>query len=167
MRDLIQNRPTTDPNSRRRPWLICAALAVVLGRGPVPWIHTHETLAHQNHSDEALAWHLEHFHPAGDDEHGWHIHWTLPWNILNCPCQHDTTPTEERASALEMPLEVQATVSVQTDAVSHGGAPPAILSAVERWDRPPWDPLAAPSLSRAEARAPGVTLRALYCVAQC
>ncbi len=148
--------------------MICAALAVVLGRGPVPWIHTHEMLAQHGHSEEVLAWHLEHFHPAGQDEHGWHIHWTLPWNILNCPCQHDTTtPAEERASVLEMPLDVQATVNVQTDAVSYGGAPPAILSAVERWDRPPWDPLAVCSFSLADGRAPGVTLRALYCVAQC
>jgi hypothetical protein len=164
---VIQNRPTTDANSRRRSWLICAALAVVLGRGPVPWLHSHEILAPEGQPDKALAWHLEHFHPAGDDEHGWHIHWTLPWNILNCPCQHDATPTDERASALEMPLDAQATVSVQADAVSCGGAPSAILSAVERWDRPPWDPLAADSLIPVEAQAPGVTLRALYCVAQC
>ncbi len=160
-------RTIADPNRRRRPWLICAVLAVVFGRGPVSWIHTHATLAHESDAEHSLAWHLEHFHPAGDDEHGWHLHWTLPWHILNCPCQHDTTPADERVSALEMPLDAQPTVSVQSEAGSSCVAPPAMLATVGRWDRPPWDPLASSGIQLPAPPLTGVSLRALYCVAQC
>jgi hypothetical protein len=164
-----QYRPATDAERRPRPWLVCAVLAVVLGRGPVPWIHTHQMLADHGHSENALAWHVQHFHPPGDDhDHDWHIHWTLPWQIVNCPCQHDTTPSDERASVLEMPFDVAQSASIdQAEADRHAGAPPAMLSAYERGDRPPWDPLRRIGLHFLETYFPTVTLRALYCVAQC
>jgi hypothetical protein len=139
-----------------------------LGRGPVPWVHTHETLAHHVHSDDALAWHVQHFHSPGDEsEHGWHIHWTLPWDIVNCPCQHDTTSAEESASALEMPVDVAQSDSVsQADAKIHAGTPP-MLWTDGRANRPPWDPLGGSGLHFRESYSSRVTLRALYCVLQC
>jgi hypothetical protein len=153
---------------RRRSWLICAALAVVFGRGPVPWIHTHEMLAHHGHSEDALAWHVEHFHQSGDDDHGWHIHWTLPWHIVNCPCQHDNTPVEERASTLEMPFDVAQSAAVsQADVDVHASAPPPMLLAAACERDPRWDPLGVAGLHFLETYFPRVTLRALFCVAQC
>jgi hypothetical protein len=166
---VIQARTVKDSHPRRRPWLVCAVLAVVFGRGPVPWIHTHELLAQHGHSEGALAWHVQHFHPPGDDDdHGWHIHWTLPWHIVNCPCQHDTAPSEERASALEMPLDVAQSAPIdQAEADIHASAPPSVLLAHERGDRPPWDPLGVAGLHFLETYFPTVTLRALFCVARC
>ncbi|HEV8072068.1 MAG TPA: hypothetical protein VGP76_30410 [Planctomycetaceae bacterium] len=165
---MTQGRRAKLQAHRRRSWLICAALAVVFGRGPVPWIHTHEMLAHHGHSEDALAWHVEHFHQSGDDDHGWHIHWTLPWHIVNCPCQHDNTPVEERASTLEMPFDVAQSAAVsQADVDVHASAPPPMVlaAACERYPR--WDPLGVAGLHFLETYFPRVTLRALFCVAQC
>jgi hypothetical protein len=168
-RQVTQSRTAKDSTRRRRSWLVCAAIAIVFGRGPVPWIHTHETLASHGHSEDALAWHVEHFHPSGDDhDHDWHIHWTLPWHIVSCPCQHDDTPSCERAAVLEMPFDVAASASVnQAGADLHASAPPPLLSTGERGHPPSWDPLCGIGLHPLEIYSPRVTLRALYCVAQC
>jgi hypothetical protein len=148
--------------------LMCAVFAVVFGRGPVPWIHTHETLARHGHSEAALAWHIEHFHQMGDEDHGWHIHWTLPWNIVNCPCQHDNTPTEEKTSVLEMPFDVVQSTSIDhAVADAHAGAPPPMLFAVDRNGHSRWGPVAFAGFNFLETYSPGVTLRALLCVARC
>lgn len=153
----------------RRPWLVCAALAVVFGHGPVPWFHSHELMAHDTQSPDALARHLQHFHPSGDeDDHCWHIHWTLPWHVLNCPCQHDNTPLEERVSVLEMAFDVaQSSPIEKAQADIHASAPPPMLAAHERGDRPPWDPLRVTGLHFLETYLPTVSLRALLCVALC
>jgi hypothetical protein len=126
-------------------------------------------LADHGHASDALAWHLLHFHSPGDDhDHGWHIHWTLPWQIVNCPCQHDNAPSEERASVLEMPFDVAQSAPIdQAEADLLAGAPPLMLSAYERGDRAPWDPLRVAGLHFLETYFPTVTLRALYCVARC
>jgi hypothetical protein len=144
-------------------------LAVLLGRGPVPWIHTHETLAHHGHNEELLAWHVEHFHsPGDDDDHAWHVHWTLPWYIVNCPCQHDETAAQERMSALEMPFDVAPTASVSDAHLNaHGGSPRPPLWTAESSNPPPPDPRCFVGLRFLETYSPGVTLRALYCVARC
>jgi hypothetical protein len=153
---------------RRGPWLVCAALAVVFGRGPVPWIHTHETLARHGHFEDALAWHVRHFHQSDNDDHGWHIHWTLPWHIVNCPCQHDSAPAEERASAVEMPFDVaQSAAVIQADVDVHASSPPAMLLALDGERRPRWGPQTASGLHFLETYLPTVSLRALYCVALC
>jgi hypothetical protein len=167
-REVTQPRTAKD-SERRHPWLVCAVLAVIFARGPVPWFHTHETLAHHAHSDDALAWHVRHFHAPGDeDEHAWHIHWTLPWHIVNCPCQHDPASVEEMASALGMPFDVAQSASInQADADVHARMPPLMLSVGERDDWPRWESLCVAGLHFLETYFPGVTLRALFCVAQC
>ncbi|HXY34142.1 MAG TPA: hypothetical protein VEI07_07935 [Planctomycetaceae bacterium] len=136
----------------------------------MPWLHNHESLAHHDgHSENALAWHMRHFHAAGDEEdHGWHIHWTLPWNIVNCPSQHDNVPAEERASALEMPLDVTQSASVsQADADAHAGFPPAALLTADRERDPGWHSPSIVGRHLLETYLPRVSLRALFCVAQC
>jgi hypothetical protein len=144
-------------------------LVIVFGRGPVPWFHTHDGLAHDPRAQEALAQHLERFHSASDqDEHGWHLHWTLPWQILICPCQHDTAPAEERASALVMPQDVAQSAPVhQAERDLHGGAPPILIAAAGRDTPPRWGPLTSSGLNSLETSLPTVALRTLYCVAQC
>ncbi|HET6323753.1 MAG TPA: hypothetical protein VFG04_03555 [Planctomycetaceae bacterium] len=166
---MIRSRQKKSSERSRRTWLVCAALAVVFGRGPVPWIHSHETLARHGDSEDTLSWHLQHFHPSGDDDdHRWHIHWTLPWHIVNCPCQHDNTPTEERASVLEMPFDVaQSTPIDQAESDIHASAPPPMFWTHDHGDRPPWDPLCVAGLHFLETYFPTATLRALYCVALC
>jgi hypothetical protein len=162
------SRPRTAPDAKRASqWLVWAVLAVIFARGPVPWVHTHESLAHLGHSEDALAWHLSHFHAPGEGEHGWHIHWTLPWEIVNCPCQHDTAAGEEIASTHEMPLAVAQSTSVH-DAVrdSQAGAPPPIHLA-DRDGPPRWDHRDAALLQLSQTPSSRVTLRALLCVAQC
>jgi hypothetical protein len=142
-------------------------LAVVFARGPVPWVHTHDTLAHLGHSEDALTWHLSHFHASGDDEHGWHIHWTLPWDIMNCPCQHDPPTNSEIASAHEMPFAVTQAVSIHdADRGAHAGTLPAILLA-DRDGPPQWDPRHATAMLLRQTPSSRVTLRALLCVARC
>jgi hypothetical protein len=161
-----RSRITEDPK-RARPWLVWGMLAVIFCRGPIPWVHRHDTLEHSGHAEEALAWHLRHFHASGDDEHGWHFHWTVPWEILKCPCHYDGTSVEEYASAIEMPLAVVHSTTVE-DAQKdcHDGAPPPILTAGR--DGPTrWDPHDAASLPLAQTPSSRVTLRALLCVAQC
>jgi hypothetical protein len=144
-------------------------LVVIFGRGPVPWFHTHDGLGDDPRTQEALARHVERFHsPADHDEHGWHIHWTLPWQILICPCQHDTAPAEERASALEVPQDVAQSAPIhEAERDLHGGAPPILLPAAGRYMPPRWGPLTSSGLNSLETSLPTVSLRALYCVAQC
>jgi hypothetical protein len=144
-------------------------LLVVFGRGPVPWVHTHETLAHHAHSDDALAWHVQHFHaPSDTPEHGWHIHWTLPWHIVNCACQHETTSCEASASALEMPFDVAQSTSIdRADADVHAKAPPPTLWASDYEAYPRWGPLFGLGLHFLETYLPRVKARALLCVALC
>jgi len=145
--------------------VVCAALAVVLARGPIPWIHSHETMAH-GHLGDALAWHIRHFHSPGDDVDHWHIHWTLPWQILICPCQYDSSSTQERASALEMPLHVAESASVNESQPDLPDGAPALLILRQR-ERPRWGPLCSCRLHFLDTYSPRVTARALYCVAQC
>jgi hypothetical protein len=163
-----KHRSASEPQ-HRRPWLNSLALAIVLGRGPVPWIHTHETLARHGHSENALTWHLEHFHQPDDgDDHRWHIHWTFPWQILNCPCQQDTSSSQERASALQMPFVAAESVAVNDPvADAHAGAPPPMLTLGEIDNPPPRDELCGTSLHFLESYFPTVTPRALFCVARC
>jgi hypothetical protein len=126
-------------------------------------------LARHGHSEDSLTWHVSHFHQPDDgDDHRWHIHWTLPWQIVNCPCQHDSSSAEERASALQMPFDVAQSVAVnEPTADVHASAPPPLLMASEFNNPPPWDPLCGTSLHFLESYFPTVSLRALYCVAQC
>ncbi len=72
---------------RTRSWIVCAVLAASLWRGPVPWIHSHETLEAQGLSEAALAWHVHHLHPheSGHEVFGWHVHLTYPWDVSNEP----------------------------------------------------------------------------------
>jgi hypothetical protein len=165
---MTTSRTTTD-SKRPSTWMLCAALAVVFGRGPVPWVHSHDMLAQHGHSEELLSWHVLHFHHADDgDEHCWHVHWTLPWQIVNCPCQHDNTSDQERASAVEMPFDVTQTASIdQSDLDVRAPLPLAILPASERATGPPGDWHAALGLHFLATYLPSVTVRALYCVALC
>jgi hypothetical protein len=163
---MSRNRQSSLGGRCRQSWLVYAALAVVFARGPVPWVHSHELMAHDGPSDESFARHLRDFHAAGDVEHGWHIHWTLPWQVFTCPCQHDQAPAQERAVAVEMPLDVAQSAPVhQADPDLHAGAPP--LATVDRDTAPRWGPLASCRLHFLETYLPRVTLRALFCVAQC
>jgi hypothetical protein len=164
------SRPRTTVDRKipsSHPWLVWGVLAVILLRGPVPWFHRHDWLGHQDHSEAALAWHLRHFHASGEDEHGWHIHWSLPWNILKCPCQYDASADSEYAWAVKMPLDVVHTISVENaDKNGHDGAPPPILTA-DRDGPPRWGPHDAACLTLTQTPSSRVTLRVLLCVAQC
>jgi hypothetical protein len=67
-----------------------------------------------------------------------------------------------------MPFDVaqSATVS-QADVDVHAGAPPPILQAAGCERHPRWDPLGVAGLHFLETYFPKVSLRALFCVAQC
>ena len=100
-------------------------LCLATWRGPLPWLHDHETDEHAAASDASLAQHLAAYHalPHGS-EHGWHIHMLLPFG--RCPCPQDN----DSSAPVEDPLSAYGTLLTKTvDASSLDVASPCGVTA--------------------------------------
>jgi hypothetical protein len=155
-------------SGRARSWIVCALAAASLWRGPVPWIHSHETLEAQGLPEAALAWHVQHLHPQESENSifGWHVHLSYPWEVSN-----EATPPREPDSpkpraTYDMPYVVSpasSTVDVDDHAdQSVASLPTAMHSVVASLECGhvlcgQFTPTPTPSVS----------LRALFCVVQC
>lgn len=162
------HRKTRLQRDRSRWWIVCAVLAVSLWRGPVPWIHVHETLAPEGVIETLLAWHLQHFHPAGQKAYGWHVHWTLPWEIDNWPSEEKDPELPSPTWVYEMPFASQGPCTVGVDQHANSSPCPALLlldqDSLEALDL---DATSVCSLHFLQTYSPSVALRALICVARC
>jgi hypothetical protein len=151
--------------SRTGSWLLCSALIASLWRAPVPWIHTHHASGHHV-ATASLSWHLRHFHAHGDEPGGWHVHWTLPWDVFRTPRGDPDPAKPSPASAFEMPFVLSACPLVSAGQESAG--PPAFLP-LER-ESTAGSPIEVPpvhGLHFLQTYSASVPLRALICVALC
>src|SRR5690349_21803974 len=114
---------------RRRPaWVraVVLGLCLVTWRGPLPWLHDHETDRGLAAKDSSLSQHLAAYHGLSQEhaEHGWHMHMLMPFG--RCPCSQD----EEQDSPLEDPLSTYGTLMTKAVAV------PALNDAGPAWCTP-------------------------------
>jgi hypothetical protein len=145
-------------------------LAASLWRGPLPWIHSHETLEAQGLPEAALAWHVQHFHPQ-ETEHsvfGWHVHLSYPWDISNEPAPPAEPHSPKPRSVYDMPFVVSP-ASATVDVDRHASQIVPVLSSVIHADVASLQLAAGSILGRhfPEAHPFSVSLRALICVTQC
>ena len=155
---------------RTRLWIVCAVLAASLWRGPVPWIHSHETLEAQGLPEAALAWHVHHLHPheSGHEVFGWHVHLTYPWDVRTSrplppiPTRPSRAPSTTCRTSFH-PLRRQSTLTVMPP---HGSRMSPLHTG--------WAMAAGKSSARAlrgdifqRFHPSRVSLCALICVARC
>jgi hypothetical protein len=145
-------------------------LAASLWRGPLPWIHSHETLEAQGLPEAALAWHVQHFHPQ-ESEHsvfGWHVHLSYPWDVSNEPAPPPEPHTPKPRSVYDMPFVVSP-ASATVDVDRHASQILPVLSSAMHADIASLLPDAVRILDRhfPQTHPPSVSLRALICVTRC
>jgi hypothetical protein len=161
----IANRP---PRRRAWSWLVCAALIASLWRAPVPWIHTHQSFAAQTISATSRTRHLHLYHSHdGDEDFGWHVHLTFPWDVLDEPCGRQTPDSPEPTCAYEMPFVASAPSADNLDASASSFAPQFTLVETGTADRVHGMISLVSGLHFLETYSPRVPLRALLCVARC
>jgi hypothetical protein len=154
--------------SARSPWL-CAVLVASLWHAPIPWIHTHDAESGHHHGGPraSLAWHLQHFHPDGEEPEGWHIHLTLPWDVFRT----SNGKSDPESPAPEWVFEMPFMVSDAGPALANHDvtlAPPALLP-VDGETVAVHAPHATlvNGLHFMQTWSSSVPLRALICVALC
>jgi hypothetical protein len=160
-----------DPEPRGKQtstrWVVCAALVASLWRGPVPWIHSHETDAHDHDSQSLLAWHLEQFHQQHPVA-GWHIHLTFPWDVFHEPRSNDNPESPRPSVVYEMPFVVTPVLSTADAHADASPGPPANLLPECRFTEVLHSLATRVSgLHFMQTYPPRVALRALICVALC
>ncbi len=155
---------------RRRSTIVCAALVLSLWRGPVPWIHSHETLEAQGEPESSLAWHIAHFHqPIHDHElFGWHVHLTCPWDVFNEPSRPLDPDSPKPRAVYDMPYVVsQAGSTLDVDHDADAGPPASLLLDPGPAGSLHLDATCVPGLHFLQTYSPSVPLRALISVALC
>jgi len=155
---------------RTRSWIVCALLAASLWRGPVPWIHSHETLEAQGLPEAALAWHVQHLHPQESENSifGWHVHLSFPWDVSN-----EATPPREPDSPkprtiYDMPYvasPASSTVDVDRHASQFLPSPASAMHSA--FASLQFDAERVSDRHFPQTNSPGVSLRALICVTRC
>jgi hypothetical protein len=107
----------------RRMRAVALLLCLATWRGPLPWLHEHETDLQAAPGDAALQRHLASYHAVpAEAEEGWHLHLLLPFG--RCPCEdsHEDSQSQD-------PLSLYGTLLTKSASV-----PASHLAASMSWD---------------------------------